>query len=280
MWSLSFPSDAAEWARVNGVCIPHWLQFNIRGWKSPKDTSVKPQRVQIDSNRCTEKAYEFCFVYALVAFGAATGIAAVYAAQEPDNHMFIPMFPRYIEGIGAVDYRRTATVLWMRTQLNSLFENKVLRERFAAIGVPRQLRPHSLKSVAMIWALRSKLEWPQAKMNCRFIGSNDGHADKYAQRAQASLVRDAQGRQQDPLFSFWRMTYHVLTHDVVRSVPAGVDMSDDEDELDPAPARVRAVRPRLAPRPETVSESDDSEAVSESDDSEADLAHGDISDGE
>lgn len=247
MCSVSFPSDPADWARINGVCLPHWVQFIIRGWKSPKNSSIKPQRVQIDSNRCSENAYEFCFVYALLAFGAATGIAAVFDAQERDDPKFIPMFPRYIEGIGAVDYRRTATVLWMRTQLDKLFANKVLRERFRAIGVPRQMRPHSLKTVSMLWALRSKLEWPQAKMNCRFIGSNNTHCDRYAQRAQPTLVRDAQGRQQDAIFRFWRMTYHVLTHDVVRSVPKGLDVSDDEDELDPAPARVRTKRPRVDP---------------------------------
>jgi hypothetical protein len=253
MWSVSFPPDAAEWARTKGVCIPLWLQFDIRGYKSPKDTSIKPQRVQIETNRCSDNAYEYCFVYALFTFGAATGIHAMYEANKLTKS-FIPMFPRYVEGIGAVDYRRTASVLWMKTQLNKLFSNSTLRAKFAAIGVLSKWRPHSFKAVAMSWALRSKLDWPVAKMNMRFIGSNDSHADKYAQRASHGLVQDAQGRVQDPLYRFWRMTPHVTTYDVPRSVPVGIDVSDDEDELEPV-ARARK-RQRVSPASDSGSDSE------------------------
>lgn len=240
-WTLSFPTDAMYWARIAGVCIPLWIQFNIRGYKSSSATSIRPQRVQIDTNRCSDTAYEYCFVYAFMTFAAASGLHGAMALLEATKS-FVPMFPRYIERMRAVDYRRTAKKDWMRCAVEKVFANSTLREKFKAIGVHRKLRPHSLRSVSLIWALRSKLEWPVCKQNLRFVGSNDKHADKYAQRAQASLVSDMQGRQQDPLYRFWRMTAHVISLDVLPVVPLGIDFSDDEDELDPP---VRNVRQRV-----------------------------------
>jgi hypothetical protein len=97
-------------------------------------------------------------------------------------------------------------------------------------------------------------------MDSRFVGSNAEHPDKYAQRAQTALVKDTHGRVQDPLYRFWRMTPHVLSFDIPRTVPRGIDFSDDEDELDPPP---RNVRRRVAADADVSADGADSDARSD-----------------
>merc|ERR1711904_637975 len=108
------------------------------------------------------------------------------------------MFPSF-DGAG-FDHYRAPTVKFLETHVTS-----ILKISFSSMA-PKYPTPHSIRVVALIWALRCHLtEWRSKKCG-RWFGESNQCWSKYARSGETYVEKYYRKGKLDPVFKFWRYT--------------------------------------------------------------------------
>ena len=198
--TLTTPDDPAEWLLESKNKWPKWISFTMDRWKGIVEAKLRRHRVRVDYNPLSSF---FCPLRAYIDFCAVSGHGGVIQAEQNkpviSERRFVPLFPAFSRAGGFTHYL-APTVSFLGN-----YVSLVLHAAFSEMA-PRPPTPHSLRVVALIWALRCHCsEWKSKKCG-RWFGENLKSWEKYARSGEKYVEEYFRKGLLDPIFKFWRFT--------------------------------------------------------------------------
>jgi hypothetical protein len=112
---------------------------------------------------------------------------------------FVPIFPKFAKD-GGFSHFSALTEDFLQERVTH-----VLRRAFPEMA-PIPPTPHSLRVVALIWALRCMLQQHRSKLCGRWFGENNKSWAKYARAGEDFVEQYYRKGKLDPVLRFWRFT--------------------------------------------------------------------------